>query len=249
MTSRTLFNPNIEGDPFFWEGGPVGALLLHGFTATTAEVRPFAKKLLQAGYTVAAPLLAGHGTTPDELNCTPWQAWVESAEAVYRNLANRCEKVFVVGESAGGVIALYLAGDHPEISLLVLATPALKLNLSPLQQLEVRLLAPFVTGLPKPNLDDTTGWQGYRVNPLKGVLQLIALEKVVTARLERVTQPLQIFLGRHDTTIDPRSGEIILNNVCSRVKEMIWMEHSGHCVLLDSELDSVAEKALGFIRG
>jgi carboxylesterase len=247
MTSRTLFNPDIEGDPFFWEGGPVGVLLLHGFTATTAEVRPFAKKLLQAGCTTAGPLLAGHGTSPEELNRTPWKAWVQSAEEVYQNLKTRCEKVFVVGESAGAVIALYLAGEHPEIALLILASPALKLNLKPIQLLEVRLLAPFVKALPKGGLDGSDGWQGYPVNPLKGVLQLLQLGKIVTSRLPLISQPVQIFLGRNDTTIDQRSGEIILNKVCSRVKELTWMENSSHCVLLDQELDQVTEKALLFI--
>jgi carboxylesterase len=248
MTSRALFNPDIEGAPLFWEGGPVGAMLLHGFTATTAEVRPFARKLHMAGFTVAGPLLAGHGSTPELLNSTPWQAWVQSAEETLRRLNAHCEKVFLVGESAGAVIALHMAGEHPEIRLLVLAAPALKLSLTPFQLVEMRLLAPFILGLPKPNLDGSHGWQGYSVNPLKGVLQLIAMEKAVTSRLPKVEQPVQIFQGRHDTTIDPRCGEIILNRVCSRVKELNWMEHSSHCVLLDDELDAVTEKALGFIQ-
>jgi hypothetical protein len=30
-----IHNPHLEGDAFFWEGGPVGVLLLHGYTAST----------------------------------------------------------------------------------------------------------------------------------------------------------------------------------------------------------------------
>jgi len=35
-------NPHLEGSPFFWEAGPIGILLAHGFSAITAEVRPLA---------------------------------------------------------------------------------------------------------------------------------------------------------------------------------------------------------------
>jgi carboxylesterase len=55
-------NPGLEGDSFFCEAGPFGILLIHGFTATTAEVRPLARRLLSVGYTISGPLLPGHDT-------------------------------------------------------------------------------------------------------------------------------------------------------------------------------------------
>ena len=37
MTNDTLIhNPHLEGSTFFWEGGPVGVVLSHGYTASTA---------------------------------------------------------------------------------------------------------------------------------------------------------------------------------------------------------------------
>ena len=62
-----LVNPELEGDAFFWKGGDKGILLIHGLTATTAEVRPLAKRFHDEGFTVSAVLLPGHGTTPEEL--------------------------------------------------------------------------------------------------------------------------------------------------------------------------------------
>lgn len=97
MTKPDIFNPRLRGDPFFWEGGPIGALLVHGFTATTAEVRPFARFLHARGFTVAGPLMPGHGTTPYALNHTPWTAWVQAAEEVYQKLRTCCEMAFISG--------------------------------------------------------------------------------------------------------------------------------------------------------
>jgi carboxylesterase len=247
MTGSCLFNPHLDGDPFYWEAGPIGILLIHGFTATTAEVRPIAKKFFEQGYTVAGPLLAGHGTTPEDLNETSWTAWARSAEQSFQKLKANCQEVLVTGESAGAVICLYLASEHPEISHIILAAPAIKLNLSPAQVLEVRLLAPFVKTMSKGKMGNSKNWQGYYVNPLKGVLQLMRLEQEVLARLPRIRQPILIFQGRHDRTINPCSGEIILGGTCSRVKKLVWMENSSHVVMLDPELDQVAETAVQFI--
>lgn len=103
MTSA-LQNPHLEGHTFTWEAGPVGVLLLHGFTATTSEVRPLARLLLEGGYTVSGPLLPGFGTTPEEANRVRWGNWVEAASLAYQELAGRCSTVFVGGESMGGLL-------------------------------------------------------------------------------------------------------------------------------------------------
>jgi carboxylesterase len=106
--NSALHNAHLEGGPFFWEAGPVGALLCHGVTATTAEVRPLARRLHEAGYTVAGPLLPGHGTRPEDLNRVSWQDWVGAAEEVYQKLSARCQRIFLGGESMGAVTAARL---------------------------------------------------------------------------------------------------------------------------------------------
>ena len=63
MTEKDFMqNAHLPGDDFYWAGNETGVLLIHGFTAITAEVRPMAQLLHREGYTVAAPLLPGHGS-------------------------------------------------------------------------------------------------------------------------------------------------------------------------------------------
>ena len=168
MDTSQLFNPHLEGGPFFWEAGPVGVFLSHGFTATCAEARPLAKRLHADGFSVAGPLLPGHGSVPQDLNRVCWQDWARAGEETYQQLKMRCERVFVGGESMGAVLALYLASQHPEAAGVLAFAPALKLNLRTIDLLKLRLLAPFVRWVPKQSLDGSTNWQGYPVNPLKG---------------------------------------------------------------------------------
>ncbi len=248
----TLRNPHLEGTTFFWEGGPVGVLLSHGYTATTAEVRLLGRYLHERGYTVSGPLLPGHGTTPQEMNRCRWQHWTEAFEAAYRELASRCERVFVGGESMGGLLALHLASYHPEIAGVMAYAAAIAVPLKRWQAVLLPLLAPLGIMLPKgpstPSAADAR-WQGYDENPLRATRQLFALQAATRARLTAITHPILIVQGRLDTAVDATAPQIIYDSVRSTQKYLYWFEHSTHCVLLDQEWEEVAELTLRFIEG
>ena len=242
-----IHNPNLDGAPFFWPGGPVGVLLIHGLTATVAEVRPLAVALHQAGYTVAGPLLPGHYTKPEDLNHVRWQEWVESVEVGYRQLASQCEQVVAGGESTGALLSLYLAARHAQIAALLLYAPALRLSLRPIDKMRVYLFSLFIPWVPKNNMDSDELWQGYPVNPLKGVIQLLKLQKQVLSILERVHQPTLIVQGRLDTTVHPEAPDIIYRGIRSPIREKVWMTNSGHCVILDREREQIFNLTLNFL--
>ena len=90
VEDAVILNPELEGKSFFWKGGETGILLLHGLTATTAEVRPLAKRLLNEGYTVSGILLPGHGTTPENLSQTHREDWIKASEEAYNELKQEC---------------------------------------------------------------------------------------------------------------------------------------------------------------
>jgi len=243
-------NAHLEGGSFLWEGGPVGVLLVHGYTATTVEVRLLARVLHERGYTVAGPLLPGHGTSPREMNRCRWQDWAAAVEATYQHLAARCDRVFVGGESMGGVLALNLAGDHPEIAGVMTYAAAIKLPPDRRRSLLLPVAAPFIPYLAKspgpPSAADAR-WQGYEVDPLQASQQLLKLIDAVQARLNAVTQPLLIVQGRLDTSVSSEAPDFIAQNVASTDTHVYWFDHSTHCVLLDQEWEAVAVLTLQFM--
>lgn len=238
---------HLEGDAFLWSSGPAGILLVHGFTATTAEVRPLARKLHHQGFTVAAPLLPGHGTRPEDLNRVRWQDWVSAAEAVYRRLRDYCDHIFVGGESTGALISLYLASEHSGSAGILTYAPALRLTNTMLERMQIHLAAPFIASVRKSNWTPHQLWQGYEVIPLKGALQLFRLQNMVRARLPQIHQPVLIIQGRLDDTVHPDVPDLISRSVSSSIIESHWMEKTGHLVILDRELDLVTKITLAFI--
>lgn len=242
-----LKNPHLEGDPFFWQAGPTGILLCHGYTATTAEVRQLAPLLHAHGYTVAGPLLPGHGSKPEDANRYNWKDWVNTVKATYQQLTECCQRVILGGESTGALLALLLASQHPTASGVLCYAPALKLTYNKFDQLRLRLLAPFISNIPKANINRNDLWQGYRVYPLKGAVQLLHLQHQVRRMLPLIHQPILIVQGRLDDSVSPQVPQIVFDEISSPIKELHWMEKSPHCVILGEELDQIAEITLDFL--
>ena len=242
-----LHNPHLDGDAFFWEAGSTGILLSHGFTATTAEIRLLAEKFHAQGYTVAAPLLPGHGTKPEDLNQTKWREWVESGEESLQKLFGSCEQVWVAGASMGGLLALHLASKYPQISGLLLYVPAIRTMMRKVDLLQLYLAAPFVKEIERDSLDGSDLWQGYPGLPIKGIIQFLRFQSATLKRLSEIRQPVLIFQGRLDLTVTPDAGKIIMDGVSSEIKEHHWMENSSHSILLDKEYERVAEMSMQFI--
>lgn len=245
-----LKNAHLEGDAFYWEGGPVGVLLSHGFTATSAEVRLLARHLHARGFSVAGPLLPGHATSIEDLNRCRWQDWVRGVEQTYQQLVTRCQKVVVGGESLGSLLALYLASEHPQAAAVLAYAPALHSTSWGLKFF-ANLISPFVpyripTPEPKSVVDER--WQGYPVQPVKAATQLFRLQAQVRRRLPRIHQPALVMQGRLDRSIFPDCLEIVMNRISSQVKEAHWLEKSQHCVLLDQEWEQAAEITTNFLK-
>jgi carboxylesterase len=249
LNNDYLHNPDLEGSPFIWKAGSTGILLSHGYTATTAEVRLLAKNLHDNGYTVACPLLPGHGTKPSDLNLVRWQDWVSAGERSYQQLKEHCEKIVVGGESMGAMVALHLASSHPEILGVLCYAPAIKLTLTTVDIIKLYLGAPFLSEVSRSSLDCSEKWQGYPGLPLKGSIQLLQMQKATLNRLSQIHQPILIFQGRKDTTVAADAGEIILKKVKSSLKMLYWMENSSHAITLDQELDEVTRLTVEFLKG
>lgn len=238
MAKKPLVNAHLDGGPFFFQGGSDGVLLVHGLTATAAEVRPLAENLREAGYTVAGPLLPGHGTQSRDLGRVRWQDWLTSVEETYVLLRSRCRRVAVGGESTGAVLTLHLAATHPEVAAVLSYAPALKLALPKTQIAAGYALA--VVGYefkpkPGPPSEADALWQGYDVRPTRGVRELLRLQRAVRPLLPRIRQPILIVQGKLDRTVDPGAPQEIYDRVSSPVKELHWLEQSAHCVALDCE--------------
>lgn len=236
-----------NADPFRFDGGLEGCLLIHGFTGSPGEVRLLGEFLHQKGYTVYGVLLAGHGTSPADLRSTTWQDWTRSAERELATMRNRCRRVYLVGFSMGGLIALHLGARHQVDGLVTLATP-MRLRARGVGLLHlIQFIRDYVPNRPR-RPEIAAYAEAYPLMPLRSVVQLLKLIKEVRGKLSRVSAPLLVVQGEEDRAVDPCSARVIYNGVSSGHKRLAWFAGAGHLLVLEPCRDLVFRAVVDFLR-
>ncbi|QEW19277.1 Thermostable monoacylglycerol lipase [Marinibacterium anthonyi] len=117
----------IWADGFKERRTPVSVVYIHGFTATSQEIRPVPDRVAQAlGANLVFTRLAGHGRPGDALGRVTAIDWVEdTAEALAAGRAVG-EKVVVIATSTGGTLAALAALDpamSDRVAAMILISP------------------------------------------------------------------------------------------------------------------------------
>ncbi|MGW1227903.1 alpha/beta hydrolase [Streptomyces sp. NPDC001478] len=242
--------PVLPGaEPFRHEGGEVGVLLCHGFTGSPQSLRPWADHLAARGFTVALPLLPGHGTRWEDMQVTGWQDWYAEVDRELRALLDRCAQVFVFGLSMGGALALRLAARYGDaVRGLVLVNPANKVHgLSayalPVARHLVRTTKGLASDIAKEGVQET----GYDRVPLHAAHSVRAFFRLVDTELPQVTQPVLLLHSRQDHVVPPADTVRILSRISSTDVEEILLEQSYHVATLDHDAERIFDESVSFI--
>jgi carboxylesterase len=213
-------------------------------------MRPVARALAAAGFTVELPRLPGHGTTVDEMITTSWADWSAAAEATYQELAARCERVVVAGLSMGGSLTLWLAARHPEIAGIVCINPAVVSQQPEVLDMVRGMLAEGEDRLPSSEADiadpDAVG-TSYAQTPLGPLLSLMEGLAALEPDLGRITSPLLLMTSPNDHVVPPTDSDALAVAVSGPV-ERVTLERSYHVATLDYDRELVAEHAVAFAR-
>jgi carboxylesterase len=239
-------------EPMSIPGGPVGALVVHGFTGNPQSMRGLAEAFGAAGFTVEMPLLPGHGTSLGHMLTTDWSDWSGAAEAAYEELAGRCESVVVAGLSMGGTITLWLAERHPEIAGIVLVNPACSEPGSGAEL--VAALEGMADGGQElmdgvgNDIADPDGRElAYEQVPVRGLVSLMRASEAVAADLASIRCPVLLMTSPEDHVVPPANSDVVAAHVGGEV-ERVSLERSYHVATLDHDKGLIEEKAVEFAR-
>lgn len=217
---------NEYAKPFFFEHGQrtrVGVLLIHGFTASPWEMEDLGRYLYEQGHTAYGVRLAGHGTSPAELKQMTWQDWARSTEHGLRALRAVTDRVYAIGLSTGGLVALHNAAEGKVDAVVALAA-AVKLGSSLARLAGAAKLFTEYSFRDPPLPSEFTPYY-YEARPLKGVEELVRFgDRVFFSDLPRITVPILIVQSRADDVVEPVSSELIHGGVKSTMKELRWIE-------------------------
>lgn len=225
-----------------------GVLCIHGFTGGPFEVQPFADYIeKETDWIVKIPTLPGHGETLDLKNRSA-ETWMMEAELALRELKKQAERVFIVGFSMGGLIAMYLAMRY-KIDRLVLLSAAVK-YISPVQLLEE--IQSVAWDAVKGRLAENAFYHLYEYKltktPLRSTFEFLRVVKMVEPYYKLIDVPVFIVQGKKDGIVPVSAAEFIYENIGSKEKYLIHSESGRHLICYSDDCEDWFKEVMGFLQ-
>lgn len=227
---------------------------MHGLTASVEEMRFLAERLSQSGRQVVGVQLAGHGTTVGDLMRSSWHDWYRSVRDALFAFASPSEPAVLIGQSLGGLLALWAAAHHPErVAALVLLAPAIELRSRWLSWIRPLLpvIARWRTSWPKRASDiaDAEARRqrvGYDEIPIAALAQLLDFQRRVRQVFASVRQPVLLFQSTQDHTCSWRGVERLQASISGPL-EIERLQLSYHVLSVDVERETIAGRIDRFL--
>lgn len=225
----------------------VGVLLVHGFLASPAEMRPLANKLLDAGYPVYGVRLPGHGTSPVDLREQSWEDWLFAVRRAYQILAAHVDKICLVGFSTGGALSLIHASEKPDkLVATVVANPPVKFKNKNMMFVPlihnvsqvVRWASSLEGVMPYRSNNPEHARINYRHIPVRGVYELVRMNYAISQQLEMVECPCLLLQSSNDPVVAVDSAKIILNKLTHSNVTYIEVNSDRHGIVYENTADT-----------
>lgn len=253
---KKIGRPYFIPGKFRWKSPRTGVLLIHGYLAAPAEVRELALHLAEKGYSVYAPRLKGHGTSPEDLATRRYQDWVKSIDAGYAIIRSSCSRVIVGGFSTGGGLALDLAARVSDIRGVFAVCPPMRLQdlsakFAPAVSAWNRLMQKLqVNGGQKLFVDNEPEHPhiNYHRNPVSGVRELERLMRSLEPKLAGIKAPTLIVQADRDPVVDPRGSRSVFEQLGAVTRTYSLVNFSRHGILLGKGAETVHRMISSFIQ-
>ena len=215
-----------------------GCLIIHGFAGNRQELSTLSTFLEEKGFIVSTPLLAGHEGTRRDLSRARYSDWIESAKLELVKLAKKCDKVYVIGHSMGGLIAVNLYKEFQYDGLVFINTPIYYWST---RRIIKNVYHDYRTFIRKYFVSSTN--KAYRA-----LIQFLLLLNKTKPLFKQIMTPTLIIQTLDDDVVNPKSADFILNEL-SGEKMAKKYPVGGHVVFESATTTEIYKEILCLCQG
>lgn len=245
-----------------------GVLLVHGLTGAPSEMRLIARRFQRLGYSVSAPLLAGHGSDSKALRRTNWRDWLDTVAEAADRAAQRVDRLHAAGICMGGSLALLASTkDSCPIRSVALYSPCFtydgwgisRTNAFLARRARIVRHIPFFRRIRFAE-SESLGIKDARLRarlaglpssglldffPAHGLIEMADMAAEMRRMLPQVKTPTIIIHALEDEVSHPDQARYIARNL-GGPKELHLLSESYHMIHVDSEHKKVADLSARF---
>lgn len=233
-------------------------IAVHGFSSAPKEVEQLASNLFDNGFDVYAPRLRGHGTSPRDLKDRTWQDWYLSLSRAIIIASLKYEKIYVVGFSTGGLLALLSTKKcYYQIQGIVCINAALNLN-----DVRIKTMLPAVSfwndlvkafnahDYAKEYVDNNSENPevNYNKHYIKSIEQLNLLMNKTKKNIPKIETKTFIIQAKDDPVVNPISAYEIYDNIKSKNKKILMLDLDNHIIIKGNKTEELFKQINKFLK-
>ncbi|MGM0445407.1 MAG: alpha/beta hydrolase [Bacillota bacterium] len=253
INHKPKVNPLAE-ELFFETKSNNLAVLIHGFTGSTREMKELAQKIYDdLNFSVYVPRLPGHGTDSKDFQTTNRKDWLRKVYDFLINNQNNYENIHLIGLSMGALIAM-LSSLHFKIKSLSLISPALYTTNKKILLTHIfKYITPVVNNdfiidenIKDSNLIDLL--ENYSTKDFtKQSAELHKLMIECRIKLSKINTPTRIFHSKSDQMVPLKASKKIHQNIQSNDKDLTVYKNSSHVINLGPDREDMFDKIIEFL--
>jgi carboxylesterase len=246
-------------------------ILLHGLCGSALELGSIPKVLKKTNCTVVSMEIPNYSAALTDASTTPnWMDWCLIVENKILKLKEEFKTVSICGLSMGATLALAVAARSNQPLSIVLLSPVLKYDGWSVPWYHKFLRVSYWLGCRKwaykerdpygvKNFDmrrriasalkkDGVAMVGAASIPAKHLWAALKLMCFVRRSLPLVRASTLIIHSIDDETASPKNAEMILHDITSEVRKIIWLGDCYHIITVDNEREIVTNETVQFLK-
>ena len=251
--------------------GEHAVILLHGLCGSLLELGTIPKALKKINCTVVVMNIPNYSAALTEPGSSPnWMEWCEMVENKILRLKEEFKTVSICGLSMGATLALAVAARSNELLSIVLLSPVLYYDGWSIPWYHKLMGIPYRLGYRDWTYKETPPFGIKNFDMRRRVASALKKDGIaavgaaaIPSRQLWAAQKLMSFV-RHalplvscntliihsidDETASPKNAELILKNIQSEVRKVIWLGDCYHIITVDNEREIVTNEAVEFLK-
>lgn len=196
--------------------------------------------MIEKGFITICPKLHGHTGNKKDLRGANYKQWIDSGEQAFLDIREKCDKIFLIGFSMGGLVAVNLAVKYNIDGIITLSSPIYHWDFK-------MIYKNILSDLKHKQFKHAKRYIKASSIPFSALFNFKVFQAKSKQLFQEIKVPLFVAQGMADDTVQHRSAEFIYSSAKSKEKSIKYYAKSHHLICCSEDSPQLFEDILDFV--